>query len=454
MQNIKRLIITGSAKSYSKTKVILERAKGLLNIEEIIYLTDDKPAFIASSEADRFRYLKETLVITTRKTTPFITTFASPGKIVEDIGSILTLGWHCVYNCNFCYLIGSSYQRQWQEIYVNLDELERQMVLEKYVHNSILTLWTMLSNYSNEPLLKIPENLKKTADWIRGNFIRKNIDTDEAAVDFLENNYSKLLNKLKKSEIENESSLKNKINEFYTSNKNHIPWLNVSEYFDFLGIDPLTNFSSDLMKILEKHPEIRLSMRTKSANVEDILKYKAQGNVKIAMNFNTQYAIDNYEIDTDSLKDRLEAAIKIQNAGGFRLKIVVEPILVYDGYESDYLDLIDQIMENIDLEKIEDFSFGCIRYKTKLINHINEVYPGNNLNNSDSNLINYAKDRIRYDERIRKNIYSKIIKKLKVHTDLVMRLAAETPEMWEALKLNKEEHISKSVKQSLIHEVQ
>ena len=108
MKNIKRIIVTDSAKSYPKTRDIINNAKSKLNITNIIYLNNDKPTFPAgSTDRQKLEYMKETLVITTRKSTPFITTFASPGKIVEDLGTILTLGWHCSYNCNFCYLLRS-----------------------------------------------------------------------------------------------------------------------------------------------------------------------------------------------------------------------------------------------------------------------------------------------------------------------------------------------------------
>ncbi|MCX6170130.1 MAG: hypothetical protein NTX65_12365 [Ignavibacteriales bacterium] len=448
MNTIKRIIVTLSAASYSKTTDIINRAR-TLSINNITFIPDEQPLLPDGlNNYERYEYLKETLVVTTRKSTPFVTTFASPGKIVEDLGSILTLNWHCSYNCQFCYLIGSMYQRQWQEVYVNIDDLEKQIVLEQFVHCSILTIWTMLSRLSNEKLVKIPKNLKQTADWLRKRFIIENIDSDQKAKDFLDTNLDKIFNRLDQNiDHTTREQLTKSIPQYYQANRKNLPWLNVSEYTDFLAIDPLTDFSSDLIRMLDKYPELQISMRTKSTNVTNLLMCKSKSRLKIAINLNTKYAIDNYEIGAASLIERIDAAKKIQAAKGIQLKIVVEPIMVYNGYKSDYLQLIDQIKKEINLDNVIDFSFGAVRYKTKLVNQINKFIPQNNLFMNDANLINYPKDRIRYHESIRKNIYQMIIKELKSHKNLVIRLSAETPEMWDEIGLNKEAHIAKSVSQ-------
>lgn len=448
MKNLKRIIIAKSAAGYPKTEDIVNRAKEFVSLNNIIYLQDDRPAFpIGLNDEQRYNYLKETLVLTTRKTTPFITTFASPGKIVEDLGTILTLNWHCSYNCQFCYLVGSMHQRQWQEAYVNIDDLEKQIVLEKFVHCSILTIWTMLSKISKEKLLKIPNNLKAKADWLRKRYILKNIDTDKKAMTFLESNFTKIFSGMVEITDKKKDKLIKSLPKYYAANKKYLPWLNVSEYTDFLAIDSLTDFSSDLIKILDRHPDIQISMRTKSANVDNLMNCKSKTRMKIAINLSPQYAIDNYEIGTPSLKDRIEAAKKIQFSNGIQLKLVVEPIIAYDGYESDYLQLIDEIKKEINLNEVIDFSFGTVRYKTKLVNQINKSIPHNNLNLNGPTLVNYAKDRIRYEKSIRISIYQKILLRLKAYKNLVKRLAAETPEMWDDVGLDKEAHISKSVSQ-------
>ncbi len=446
MQNIKRIIVTKSAAHNSKTKKIIDNATRLLNIKETLFLTSEQPKFPANfDKKQQLEYMKETLVITTRKATPFVTTFASPGKIVEDLGSILTLGWHCSYNCSFCYLLGSMFQRKWQEVYVNIDDLEKQISYEEYVHRSILTIWSLLSKYHNQTILKIPPELKSTADWLRKRYIAKKINSDSKSIEFLSNNFKYIFEtKLKIDDFE--VSLKQKIQKYYKLNRKFLPWLNVSEYTDFLAIDPLTEFSSDLNRILKKHNNIQINIRTKSSNVDGILKYPAKKNVKIAINFNTEYAINNFEVGAVSLDERIKAAKKIQNTKGFLLKIVIEPIIIYQNYEHDYLNLVDRLKKEINLSAVEDFTFGTVRFKTKLVKLVDTVYPNNNLNLNDKNLIKFPKDRIRYEESIRADLYSKIKSRLS-STGLVVRLAAETPEMWDRVGISKEKHIAKSVNQ-------
>ena len=449
MKNIKRIIVTDSAKSYHKTRDIINNAKSKLNITNIIYLNNDKPTFPAgSTDQQKLEYMKETLVITTRKSTPFITTFASPGKIVEDLGTLLILGWHCSYNCNFCYLLKSMLRRQWQEVYVNLEKLEKEIVFEKYVHPAILTLWSLYSEFKSEKQLKIPKNFKDTADWLRVRFIQESIDTDKKAIDFMKKNFLKLFYKLGEDKLKGHiRKLRGKISEFYDANKKFKPWLNVSEYTDFFAIDLITDFSSDIIKILQNNPEIQISGRTKSSNVDNFLTFNATDNVKLAINFNTQYAIDNFEIGTASLDERIESAKKIQNRNGFLLKVVIEPIMVYPNYESDYLQLVERLKTELDLTKVVDISFGGVRYSTKHVNLINKVYPKNKLDLSSKNLVYFPKDRIRYSEMIREDLYKKIKKSFNRRKGLTLRLAAETPAMWDKVGLDKEAHIAKSVVQ-------
>lgn len=445
MKKIKRILVTQSAQNYPKTVEIVNRAKTSFKIKDIIYLNNDKAEFPkGNSRQQNFEYMKETLVLTTRKATPFVTTFASPGNIVENLGTILTLNWHCSFNCQFCYLIGSSFQRPWQEAFVNIDEMERQIILEKFIHSSILTVWSLVSEFQNSALVKIPDNLKETADWIRKRFIKLNIDSDKKAIAFIKENFEKIFTQ--QMGIESfDDKLVNKVTKFYNANKKFSPWLNISEYTDFLAIDPLTNFSLDLVKILDRHPELNISLRTKSANVDDLLTLKATSNIKISMNFNTKHAIDNYEIGSATLDERIAAAKKIQSKSGVLLKVIVEPIIAYDNYENDYVDLIERLKKELNLSSVENITFGCVRYKNKLISMINEFYPNTKLDLA-SNLVAFPKDRIRYEEQLRKNIYSKILTSLNgINTKL--QLAAETPQMWDDLALKKEDHISLSVAQ-------
>ena len=241
--------------------------------------------------------------------------------------------------------------------------------------------------------------------------------------------------------------LDGKTDGFYDINKKHKPWLNFSEYTDFLAIDPVTDFSSELITLLKKHPDIQISARTKSSNVDNLLTYNATDNVKLAINFNTQYAIDNFEIGTASLVDRIEAAKKIQNKNGFLLKVVIEPIMVYPNYESEYLQLVDRLKNELDLTKVIDITFGGVRYKAKLINTIEEVYPQNKLNLNGNALVSFSGDRIRYNEQIREDLYKKMKDSFEKINGLTLRLAAETPEMWDKVGLDKEAHIAKSVVQ-------
>ncbi len=70
--------------------------------------------------------------------------------------------------------------------------MERQILLEQYVHPAILTVWSLVSEFQKSTFVKIPENLKETGDWIRERFIKLNIDSDEKAIKFINDNFTNI----------------------------------------------------------------------------------------------------------------------------------------------------------------------------------------------------------------------------------------------------------------------
>jgi spore photoproduct lyase len=166
------------------------------------------------------------------------------------------------------------------------------------------------------------------------------------------------------------------------------------------------------------------------------------------MNFNTPFVIEHYESGTASLDDRLEAARKVQDAKGFRLRIVIEPIIKYPNYEKDYVELAGRIMRSLDPERIEEIAMGCVRYSGRLEARVRRNFPETDLFTEAQGLLPQVKnDRRRYplDERVR--LYKMVHEEFRKHTKVYIRLGAETADVWEALCWDSSAFMQKSAYQ-------
>ena len=99
--------------------------------------------------------------------------------------------------------------------------------------------------------------------------------------------------------------------------------------------------------MLGKYPDLRLVARTKSAYVDEMIRYDGLGRMHVQMGLNTEHVISSYEHGTSTLDERIEAAMKIQQAKGIDLTLAIEPMIIYEGWEEDYAKMIDQVMAKL-----------------------------------------------------------------------------------------------------------
>ena len=448
--SLKRVLITPSASKLPHTYKVIKRIRAKDSDIPITFLEDEKVKFPESLSTgdEKYWYSMESLVLTTRKGS-FCTIFAAPGKVVENIGTLLVLAWYCESSCDFCYLQKS--QRVWKEIYMNVEDLPRQIDIELYLYRAALTIWSSLSFYQKQSHFKIPGGYKKEIDRIRIKFLKDDVDTDQKAIKYLQDNLAEIFNKMGIPNIDGRKlpKMKRDIATYYNKNKQYRPRLNISEYTDIITVDPLSGFMDHLMQILPNHPGIDLNLRTVSSHVDEMLKYPGNGQVRFTMNFNTEYAIKEWQSGTASLDERFVAAKKVQNASGYALKVIIEPIIYYDGCEDEYAALTERMMTELDPNNIEDISFATARYNKQLISRINRNYPNTTLFNHVSKLVDPTKPdtKIRYDFNWRVGLFKRLIAIVKKYSTASIRLGGDKAEVWDAVGLDKTAHIDNSVYQ-------
>lgn len=90
----------------------------------------------------------------------------------------------------------------------------------------------------------------------------------------------------------------------------------------------------------------RITFPTKFASVKPLLDLPHQGKTIFRMSVNPQEIIDTIELGTSPLNQRIEAVNAMCEAG-YPVGILIAPIILNDGWEKQYLDLIDQLADTL-----------------------------------------------------------------------------------------------------------
>ncbi|MEK4510520.1 spore photoproduct lyase [Paenibacillus sp. FSL K6-2524] len=155
---------------------------------------------------------------------------------------------------------------------------------------------------------------------------------------------------------------------------------------DPVSFEHLTGALRHYIEFMGQQSHGRLRFVTKYDNVDSLLDADHRGHTRIRFSINTSYVIRNFEPSTSAFEERIEAAGKIAEAG-YPLGFIMAPIIIYDGWKQDYLELIQKLHERIGTIDIVDLEFELIQHRyTKVAkNTIMERYPKTKLDMNEEN---------------------------------------------------------------------
>ena len=169
------------------------------------------------------------------------------------------------------------------------------------------------------------------------------------------------------------------IQTFYTDGKISID-KNLAEKLSKIPLDPNKNYhigsgqSSDSLAIgnregvldaqlefARKNSNIILEFKTKSSNIDHLVRTDIPKNVFVSWSLNPQLFIDNEEHGTASLDQRISSARRLSDKGvliGFHF----HPIVYYENYEKDYSDVVRKVMATFEPSEIAMISMGTLTF--------------------------------------------------------------------------------------------
>jgi spore photoproduct lyase len=210
--------------------------------------------------------------------------------------------------------------------------------------------------------------------------------------------------------------------------------IGTGEFSDSLALDEITQYSIPIIEFFRKHKDVTFEFKTKSANIENLLKTKHAGNIVISCSLSPQSIIDENEFFTASLKERLDALAKCLDAD-YRAGLHFDPIIYFAEWQDEYELLIESLFNKINPKHIAWISLGTFRFRPSLKQIIERRFPGNKILNEELLLGHDGK--LRYPYALRYNIYKKMLDFFSQHSRLLkVYLCMEDVLMWRDLKLN------------------
>jgi len=145
---------------------------------------------------------------------------------------------------------------------------------------------------------------------------------------------------------------------------------------DPVPLEPYTNALRKTIEFFGKEEKGRFRFVTKYNDIDSLLDIAHNNHTEIRFSINTPRIIKAHEHYTASADIRIKAAAKVAKAG-YKVGFILAPIFLYENWQSEYKQLINNIKEKLPENLHEEIIFEVIshRYTTKAKNRILQIFP-------------------------------------------------------------------------------
>ncbi|GGJ74047.1 spore photoproduct lyase [Virgibacillus salexigens] len=145
---------------------------------------------------------------------------------------------------------------------------------------------------------------------------------------------------------------------------------------DIVGVDHLTHTLKHAIEYFGKSEHGRLRFVTKFTHVDHLLDAEHNGRTRFRFSINDDYIIKYFEPGTSRLNERIEAAVKVAEAG-YPLGFIVAPIYLHEGWKQGYHEMFEKLEAALSEKTKKDLTFEMIQHRfTKPAKRvIQENYP-------------------------------------------------------------------------------
>ncbi len=206
--------------------------------------------------------------------------------------------------------------------------------------------------------------------------------------------------------------------------------IGTGEFCDSLTLDHITGYSKKLISYF-RDKNVLFELKTKSNNVENLLKIKSSPNIIISWSLNPSSIIKTEELSTATLTQRLNAALKVQE-NGYQIAFHFDPIIYSENFKKSYQTTIAKLYSKA-TPPFAWISLGTLRSNPKVKTAWEMRFPKSNIFYQEMFL---GKDnKLRYPDFIKVKIYKEIIDSIKKYDKKTpIYLCMESENIWNQLK--------------------
>ena len=151
------------------------------------------------------------------------------------------------------------------------------------------------------------------------------------------------------------------IQEYINNNLPNITSFECASITDPIALEHLSGNLKKCIEFFGKSPKGRLRLVTKFDDVDPFLKLNHNKHTVFRFTLNTPYVINNFEHNTCSYNERIEAVKKIACAG-YPIGFIIAPIMIYDNWKEEYRVLFETLKVALK-DYNEEISFELIQHR-------------------------------------------------------------------------------------------
>jgi spore photoproduct lyase len=201
------------------------------------------------------------------------------------------------------------------------------------------------------------------------------------------------------------------------------------EFTDSMIWERWTGLSDLLVPKFAGQSRAVLELKTKTIAIGALKGLRHSRKTIAAWSLNTEKVIQTEERHTAPLQARLRAAAECESYG-YPLAFHFDPMVIYDGCEADYRQVIQQIFSYVSPENIVWISLGTFRFMPPLKAIIQKRFPDSKIVYGE--FISGLDGKMRYFKPLRISLCQKMVSWIKeIAPDVLVYFCMEDDEVWE-----------------------
>ena len=183
--------------------------------------------------------------------------------------------------------------------------------------------------------------------------------------------------------------------------------IGTGEFTDSLALDKYTGYSGKLINMFRDAKNLVFELKTKTADIENVLKEEPHQNVVISWSINTPKIAAICEKGASDVSARIEAARRAVKRG-YRVAFHFDPVIWYENWEKEYKDIVRELFSHRETrENTAWISLGTLRYTPGLKQVSEQRFDDNSVFYTGEFFLDFD-EKFRYQETLRREIYEKM----------------------------------------------